>query len=150
MTSTRNTENHYFYNEVVKEHVFNRSSTIDHLSLKRNIPNMVKKICTVQLTTKFTLMCTIHECVYQFYSRDQLEFVCHCTQVILRALHSSHTLSATCEWDMTCYTRVRLCVLHVSQTLCAACESDFVCCTRVIVRSYTTYISLQTVHQIRE
>ena len=127
----------------------------------------------VQLTTKFTLACTIHACVFQFYSRDQSELMCH-TRVILRALHSSHmsatcesdmaccmrvrprglhasqTSCATCESDMACCMLVRLPVLHVSQTSCAARESDFVCCKRVIVRSYTTYVSLQTEYQTRE
>ena len=85
----------------------------------------------VQLTTKFTLACTIHSCVFQFYSRDQLELMCH-TRVILRALHSSHTSSATRESYMACCTRVRLCVLHESQTSCAALESYFECYMRVI------------------
>ena len=34
---------------------------------------------TEQLTTKLTLACTIHACVYQYYSRDQSELVCHRT-----------------------------------------------------------------------
>ena len=116
-------------------------------------PWLIKTLCrwnTVQLTTKFTLACTIHACVYQFYSRDQSELACHCTKVIPRALHSSHTSSATRESDMAYCTRVRLCILLSSQTSCAARESDFVCCMRVIVRSYTMYVSLQTEYQTRE
>ena len=79
---------------------------------------------TVQLTTKFTLVCTIHACVYQFYSRDWLELACHRMRVIPRALllhashtscaHSSHTSSATRELDMACCTRVRPHALHAS------------------------------------
>ena len=100
--------------------------------------------------TKFTLACTIHACVYQFYSRDQSELACHCTRVIFRALHSSHTSSATRELDMACCTQVSLRMLHTSQTSCAAHESDLMCCTRVIVHSYTMYVSLQTEYQTHE
>ena len=89
---------------------------------------MLEYVRTVQLTTKFTLTCTIHVCI--FHSRNQSELACH-TLVILRTLHSSHTSSATHESDMVCCTRVRLRMLHASQTPCAACESDFACCMQV-------------------
>ena len=50
---------------------------------------------TVQLTAKFTLTCTIHACVVQFYSSDLSELACH-TRVRLLMLHSSqsHVLHA--------------------------------------------------------
>ena len=84
--------------------------------------------------------------VFQFYSKNQSELACH-TRVILCALHSSHTSSATCESDKACCTRVGHGVLHTSQISCAARESDFVCCTRVIVRILHMYHSkLNTKH----
>ena len=95
----------------------------------------------VQLTTKFTLACTIHTRVFQFYSRDQLELACD-MRVILRVLHSRHTSSATRESDMACCMQVRLCVLHASQSSCAARESDFVCCMRVSVRILRMYVCI--------
>ena len=58
-------------------------------------------LATVQLTTKFTLACTIHMCVYQFYLRDQSELACHCTRVILQVLHASWTWRAAHEADYT-------------------------------------------------
>ena len=92
----------------------------------------------VQLTTKFTIACTIHVCIFQFYSRDQLELVCH-TRAILWALHLSHISSATRESDMACYTQVGHGVLHASQTSCAACESVYV----YYVRTYHSKLNIK-------
>ena len=54
----------------------------------------------VQLMAKFTLMCAIHVCVFQFYSSDLSELTYY-TQVIFLMLHLSQSR-----------------VLHMSQTLC--------------------------------
>ena len=50
-------------------------------------------------------------------ARESYLVRCCYTRVILRAMHSSHTLSATRESDMACCTRVRPRALHASHCM---------------------------------
>ena len=110
---------------------------VSHYEVKFERTNRPSTRLTVQLTTKFTLACTIHVRMCSSILFERLVGACV-------SLHASHTscAAATRESYFVQCTRVIHRVLHASQTWRDARESDLVRYTRVIVCNYVYYVRI--------